>query len=184
MKESQYSDEEVKEIVHDVRREVERERERLAQEAQEKDTMLRLLDMVEELRAEVDRLKDELAAKDEELERMHQQWQEEKEKCHALEVKLSELNKLSVGMAKKSPQEGLEKAFRTYINTSRRKTPAKREVAKAQLLDFIVTAKLEMPDDIMDMLEHLDDEQTDGQAATVTVQAGGINVQQANVVKR
>ena len=52
MKESQYSDEEVKEIVHDVRREVERERERLAQEAQEKDTMLRLLDMVEELRAE------------------------------------------------------------------------------------------------------------------------------------
>ena len=34
MKESQYSDEEVKEIVHDVRREVERERERLAQEAQ------------------------------------------------------------------------------------------------------------------------------------------------------
>lgn len=84
-------------------------------------------------------------------------------------------------MAKKSPQEGIEKAFRIYINTSKRKTQAKREAAKTQLLDFITTAKLEMPDDIMDALNQLDDEVV-VVPTSVTVQAGGINVQHANTV--
>ena len=56
-------------------------------------------------------------------------------------------------------------------------------MARAQLLDFITTAKLEMPEDIMDQLNHLDDEQPEiARMTTVTVQAGGINVQQANKV--
>ena len=98
-------------------------------------------------------------------------------------MKLNEMSKFSVNMAKKSSQEGLEKAFRIYLNTSKRKTQAKREVARAQLLDFITTAKLEMPEDIMDQLNHLDDEQPESAPMTnVTVQAGGINVQQANKV--
>ena len=47
------------------------------------------------------------------------------------------------------------------------------------------TAKLEMPDDIMEMLDHLDDEQPESAPTTnVTVQSGGINVQQANTVTK
>jgi hypothetical protein len=90
-------------------------------------------------------------------------------------------------MAKKSSQEGLEKAFRIYRNISKRKTQSKREAAKTQLLDFIATAKLEMPEDIMEQLNHLDDEQVAESAPmanVVTVQAGGINVQQANTVSK
>jgi hypothetical protein len=101
------------------------------------------------------------------------------------DMKLNELGKFSVNVAKKSSQEGLEKAFRIYINTSKRKTQAKREVARLQLLDFIATAKLEMPEDIMELLNHLDDEQPESAPMTnVTVQAGGINVQQANTVAK
>ena len=89
-------------------------------------------------------------------------------------------------MAKKSSQEGLEKAFRVYINTSKRKTQAKREVARAQLLDFITTAKLEMSDDIMEALNQLDDVVVEPAPVntTVYVQPGGINVQQANTVAK
>jgi hypothetical protein len=89
-------------------------------------------------------------------------------------------------VAKKSSQEGLEKAFRVYINTSKRKTQAKREVAKMQLLDFITTAKLEMPDDIMEALNQLDDEVVVEPQVnnTVNVHPGGINVLQANKVSK
>ena len=117
--------------------------------------------------------------------------QAENDRLHQLlddkEMKLNELGKFSVNMAKKSSQEGLEKAFRIYINTSKRKTQAKREVAKTQLLDFITTAKLEMPDDILEALNQLDDEvvvEPTHVNNTVTVQAGGINVQQANAVTK
>ena len=124
----------------------------------------------------VERLESELEQQVAENDILHQQLDDK-------DMKLNEMSKFSVNMAKKSSQEGLEKAFRIYLNTSKRKTQAKREVARAQLLDFITTAKLEMPEDIMDQLNHLDDEQPESAPMTnVTVQAGGINVQQANKV--
>ena len=123
----------------------------------------RLMNEVEQQKAEIESLRQQLDDKD---------------------MKLNEMNKFSVNMAKKSSQEGIEKAIRIYVNTSRRKTQAKREVARAQLLDLIATAKLDMPEDIMEALNHLDDEQPEPApvGTTVNVQAGGINVQQANTV--
>jgi hypothetical protein len=42
-----------------------------------------------------------------------------------------------------------------------------------------------MPEDIMELLNHLDDEQPENAPVTnVTVQTGGINVQQANTVTK
>ena len=173
------------------------ELERLQEQADKNDAVLKLLDQVEDLLAENDQLESELEQQQAENDSLHEQLDDKdrrlkemeallKEKEMQLkekETQLNELGKFSVGVAKKSSQEGLEKAIRIYINTSKRKTQAKREVAKTQLLDFVTTAKLEMPDDIMEALNQLDDEVVVPAPMTnVTIQAGGINVQQANTV--
>lgn len=168
----------LKEQLREARRYAEGERERLQEQMDAQNGYLRLLEQYEYLLAENEQLKSDFEQQKTEIDSLHQQ-------LDAKDLKLNELGKFSVGMAKKSSQEGLERAFRNYLNTSKRKTQAKREVARAQLLDFITTAKLEMPDDIMDMLDHLDDEQPESAPTTnVTVQAGGINVQQTNTVTR
>ena len=173
------------------------ELERLQEQADKNDAVLKLLDQVEDLLAENNQLESELEQQQAENDSLHEQLDDKdrrlkemeallKEKEMQLkekETQLNELGKFSVGVAKKSSQEGLEKAIRIYINTSKRKTQAKREVAKTQLLDFVTTAKLEMPDDIMEALNQLDDEVVVPAPMTnVTIQAGGINVQQANTV--
>ena len=168
------------------------ELERLQEQADKNDAVLKLLDQVEDLLAENDQLESELEQQQAENDSLHEQLDDKDRRLKEMEAllkeketQLNELGKFSVGVAKKSSQEGLEKAIRIYINTSKRKTQAKREVAKTQLLDFVTTAKLEMPDDIMEALNQLDDEVVVVPApvnTSVTVQAGGINVQQANTV--
>ena len=168
----------LKEQLREARRYVEREREQLQEQMETQNMYLTLLDQYDSLLEENERLKSELEQQKTEADSLHRQ-------LDAKDMKLNELGKFSAGIAKKSSQEVLEKAFRNYLGTSKRKTQAKREVARVQLLDFITTAKLEMPDDIMEMLDHLDDEQPESAPTTnVTVQAGGINVQQANTVTK
>jgi hypothetical protein len=168
----------IKEQVRELNRSLNRECEQLQEQMEKINNHLWLLDQFESVLKENEQLRSELEQQQAENDRLHEQLDDK-------DMKLNELNKFSVGMAKKSSQEGLEKAFRIYINTSKRKTQAKREVARAQLLDFIATAKLDMPEDIMELLNHLDDEQPESAPMTnVTVQAGGINVQQANTVVR
>ena len=166
----------LKEELREAKRNMYRERERLQEQIDMQNIYLKFFDQYEYMVERVERLESELEQQVAENDILHQQLDDK-------DMKLNEMSKFSVNMAKKSSQEGLEKAFRIYLNTSKRKTQAKREVARAQLLDFITTAKLEMPEDIMDQLNHLDDEQPESAPMTnVTVQAGGINVQQANKV--
>ena len=170
----------MKEQLREARRFVERECDRLQEQMDTQNAFLRLMEQYEAVLEENEQLRSDLEEQQAENDRLHQLLDDK-------EMKLNELGKFSVNMAKKSPQEGLEKAFRIYINTSKRKTQAKREVAKTQLLDFITTAKLEMPDDILEALNQLDDEvvvEPTHVNNTVTVQAGGINVQQANAVTK
>ena len=166
----------LKEELREAKRNLYRERERLQEQLAMQNSYLKFYEQYEYMVERVERLESELEQQVAENDILHQQLDDK-------DMKLNEMSKFSVNMAKKSSQEGLEKAFRIYLNTSKRKTQAKREVARAQLLDFITTAKLEMPEDIMDQLNHLDDEQPESAPMTnVTVQAGGINVQQANKV--
>ena len=168
----------IKEQVRELNRSLNRECEQLQEQMEKINNHLWLLDQFESVLKENEQLRSELEQQQAENDRLHEQLDDK-------DMKLNELSKFSVGVAKKSSQEGLEKAFRIYINTSKRKTQAKREVARVQLLDFITTAKLDMPEDIMELLNHLDDEQPESAPMTnVTVQAGGINVQQANTVVR
>ena len=117
---------EVKEQLRDVRRFAERKQEELQEQINMQKAAMNLLELFDRVLHENERLKSELEQQQTENDDLHQQL-----------------------------EEALEKAIRIYINTSKRKTQAKREVAKAQLQDFIVTAKLEMPDDIMESLDHL-----------------------------
>ena len=168
----------LKEELREAKRNLYRERERLQEQIDMQNSYLKFYEQYEYMVERVERLESELEQQVAENDILHQQLDDK-------DMKLNEMSKFSVNMAKKSSQEGLEKAFRIYLNTSKRKTQAKREVARAQLLDFITTAKLEMPEDIMDQLNHLDDEQPESAPMTnVTVLAGGINVQQANKVAK
>lgn len=155
------STDDLQEVSRDAQRAFERERDRCVDRIAELDVYLRMIESINELRLENERLQEDLEQQQAEMDNLHQQLEDK-------DIKLNELGKFSVNMAKKSSQEGLEKAFRVYLNTSKRKTQAKREVAKVQLLDFITTAKLDMPEDIMEQLNHLDDEQPEARVVSVS----------------
>lgn len=144
------------EQLRDARREVERERELLMEKMEAQENYLNLLETCDEYAKENDALIEENEQLKEEVENLRQQ-------LHAKETRLSELQKLSAGVAKKSSQEVVEKAMRIYLNTSKRKTLSKREAAKTVLLELVTSAKLELPEDLMDQLNHFDDENPEPQ---------------------
>lgn len=84
-----------------------------------------------------------------------------------MEMKLAEMTKLSAGMAKKASQNDMEKMLRIFLNTSKRKTMSKREAAKTVILELLNIAKIEISDDVLELLDHLDDEQPDPKVANV-----------------
>lgn len=150
-----------KELMRDTLRRIEHERERQAEKMELLDEIRKMLDFSNEYSAEIQRLKDE-------SEMLQQQLAEEKQKRAELEMKLAEMGKLSADVAKKASQDDLQKAVRIYLNVSKRKTLSKREAAKTVITEMLTSAKLEIPDDIMELLDHLDDEQTDPRVVNVT----------------
>jgi predicted nuclease with TOPRIM domain len=162
------------EQLRDARREVERERELLMEKMEAQENYLRVLETCDEYAKENDALIEENEQLNEEVENLRQQ-------LHEKETRLSELQKLSAGVAKKSSQEVVEKAMRIYLNTSKRKTLSKREAAKTVLLELVTSAKLELPEDLMDQLNHFDDENPEpqiviGKAGDVIADGGVKNV--------
>jgi len=164
--------EELRATAQDVRRALGRERERVMEEVERVEGFLRVVDATDELLAEVDRLNEELAAKDEEMDNLHQQLQEEKERNQALEMKLSELGKLSAGVAKKSSQDELLKALRTFVNKSKHKRIDKRIAVKEMVLEMAMANSLTFPEDLAATIDSLDDEQTETKVVNV---AGNYN---------
>ena len=166
------------EIAHNARRGLEREREELTERAEQLEAQLRVLEEVEAVMKENRLLR-------EENEELQQQLLDERQQRAEVEMKLMEMSKLSTGMAKKASHDDLQKALRIYLNTSKRKTQTKREAAKIAISEMLTSAKLEMPDDIMDLLDNLDDEQPEAPAqTTVNVHAGGINIQHVDSVRK
>ena len=81
------------------------------------------------------------------------------------EMKLSELSKLSVGVAKKSSHDEVLKALRTYMNFSKRKTLSKRVAVKMMIMELANAIGLTFPEDMIGTLEALDDEPSEEKAA-------------------
>lgn len=164
----------LKEQLRDAERELEREREIIEEKIETLNGYLRVLHSVADLVKENEDLNDQVEMQKAEIDSLKQQLQEK-------EVRLSELGKLSAGVAKKSSHDDVSKALRIYLNTSKRKTLSKREAAKTVFLELITAAKLELPEDIMELLNHFDDENPEPQiviekAADVIAEGGVKNV--------
>ena len=149
-----------KEMAYDARRGLEREREELMERVGQMDAYLRVLDGVDAVLKENDRLKNENGD-------LQQQLDDEKQQRAELEMKLMEMSKLSTGMAKKSSEDNLLKALRTYVNRSKRKTADKRAFAKSATLEIANANGLDLPEDLKAVIESLDDEQLEAKVVTV-----------------
>lgn len=112
-----------------------------------------------------------LEEKDRQIEEYKRQLEEKEQQIEAKDRQLAEMNKLSAGMAKKSTQDDFEKNLRTYLNISKRKIASKREAAKMVIAELIATSKRDIPDDIKELLDHLDDDLSEQKV--VKVEKGG-----------
>ena len=144
--------EEMMEAAEETCRQLEREQEELENRARELKMRMQVVEATKELLREINQLRADNEALQTEIDELNQQLQEK-------DMQLKELGKLSAGVAKKSSQDNVSKALRIYLNTSKRKTLSKREAAKTVFLELIAAAKLEVPEDIMELLNHFDDEQ-------------------------
>ena len=164
--------EELLEAAEDTCRQLEREQEELEDRAKELRMRLQVVEATKSMLNRMKQLEDENRLLRETNEEQERQLQEK-------DMLLKELNKLSAGVAKKSSQDDVSKALRIYLNTSKRKTLAKREAAKTVFLELIAAAKLDVPEDIMDLLNHFDDEQLVEQPQVTT--GGGVNADMAEL---
>ena len=156
--------EELNETASEMYRQLQSELERKANEAEELKIQMRVVEATQELLEGIERLKAENESQRQEIDRLNEQ-------IHDRDMRLKELGQLSAGVAKKSSADDVSKAIRIYLNTSKRKTQSKREAAKTVLLELITAAKLDMAEDIMEMLSHFDDEELTDQPQS----AGSVN---------
>ena len=156
--------EELREAASEAYRQLQHELDRKIDEAEELKTQMRVVEATQGLLDEIDRQKEVIEAQREEIDDLHQQIDDR-------DRRLKELGQLSAGVAKKSSADDVEKAMRIYMNMSKRKTQSKREAAKTVLLELITAAKLDMAEDIMEMLSHFDDEELTDQPQS----AGSVN---------
>lgn len=156
--------EELREAAREMYRQLKSELERKANEAEELKIQMRVVEAKQELLEGIERLKAENESQRQEIDRLNEQ-------IHDRDMRLKELGQLSAGVAKKSSADDVSKAIRIYLNTSKRKTQSKREAAKTVLLELITAAKLDMAEDIMEMLSHFDDEELTDQPQS----AGSVN---------
>lgn len=149
------------EMAREARIELEHERERLTDKLERIDLFLQVMEHSDERDAAYKKLQ-------EENEMLQQQLNDERKQKAELEMKMNEMSKLSAGVAKKSSEEDLLKALRTYVNRSKRKTADKRAFAKTATLEIANANGLILPEDLAAMIDSLDDEQTDPKVVNVT----------------
>lgn len=142
------------EMIQDMRRDFISKRDHLAEQMEQLSDYLRLLDNMDDLQTECKKQK-------EEIESLQQQLADERKQRAELEMKMNEMSKLSAGVAKKSSEEDLLKALRTYVNRSKRKTIDKRAFAKTATLEIANANGLILPEDLAAMIDSLDDELTE-----------------------
>ena len=160
----------------DAGRELDREEERLTEKAEQIKGYRKAIGIAKELLSENEDLKVEISD-------LRQQLQNEKEARTKVEVQMNEMSKLSANVVRKSSQDEVLKAVRTFVNKSKQKTSKKRTLIKEMVLDFTFANGISLPFDLAQAVHALDDEQAEA-PVTVNVGAGGINVQQANNVRR
>ena len=123
---------------------------------------------VQQVMAENEQLRQQVAEQNEKIEKHVETENQLTEKNAALEMKLSEMTKLSGDVAKKSSQEGLLKAVRTFVNKSKHKRIEKRMAVKEMLLELANANSIVFPEDLATTIDALDDEQSEAKVVNVT----------------
>jgi len=141
-----------KDILNDARRLIGHKREQMEEEARMWNDFQQLTDAVEEFRRENEVLQEENT-------QLQDQLTEERNARAVVEMRLSELTKLADGVAKKSSDEGLIKALRTFTNISKRKKLEKRMAVKEMIQELVLSCGVTLPQDLADSIQSLDDEQ-------------------------
>ena len=144
-----------------MRRNFEQQRDEYIDGVAQMEEYLEMLDLIDKLTKKNEELEEEIGS-------LQQQLADEKRQRTEMETKMNEMSKLSAGMAKKASQNDFEKALRIFLNTSKRKTMSKREAAKTVIMELLSSAKIEISDDVLELLDHLDDEQTEPKVVNVT----------------
>lgn len=154
-----------KEMMQDAQRELEHEQERLTEKMDRVNGFMQTMAAMNEMLVKYGKALDE-------IEQLQQQLADEKRQRAELEMKMNEMSKLSAGVAKKSSEEDLLKALRTYVNRSKRKTTDKRVFAKTATLEIANANGLLLPEDLAALIDSLDDEQAEPKVVNV---AGSYN---------
>lgn len=157
--------EDFNEMSHDTRRALVKERDKLMEQVQTVDVHLRVLNWIDKVLAENEKLNRIVEDQQQQLDIQQQQLDSQQQQLDEAYMKLVEMNKLSTGMARKSSEDNLLKALRTYVNRSKRKTADKRAFAKSAVLEISNANGLDLPEDLKAAIESLDDEQVEPKIA-------------------
>ena len=130
--------------------------------------MVNYFNGVKQLIADNERLRQLVAEQAEKIKKHVETENQLTEKNAALEMKLSEMTKLSGDVAKKSSLEGLLKAVRTFVNKSKHKRIEKRMAVKELLLELANANSIVFPEDLATTIDALDDEQSEAKVVNVT----------------
>lgn len=170
---------EYSEIARDMRRVLEHEREKMVDKLQQVDEFLQLADQMDTLVSKVKSLQQEVEEKNnkidelqQQLDEKDQQLDEQQQQLDEKNLQLTEFSKLSAGVAKKSSQEELLKALRTFINISKRKTLSKRITVKMVIMEFANSIGLSFPEEVSAVLDSLDDD-TETVAPVIHIERAG-----------
>ena len=143
-----------------ARRALDREREKTMEQIELLNGVLRVMEAVDETMAENESMKTE-------IEGLRSQLQAEKEQRTKAEMQLSEMSKLSAGVAKKVSQEEVLKALRVFVNKSKRKKVEKRIAVKEMVLELANANGVLLPEDLSAAIDSLDDEQLEARVVNV-----------------
>ena len=156
---------ELKEWCDGARRTLNREREEMMERVEMMNKLAHAMEAVDTILAENDSLKTA-------LEDVRAQLQTERDLRIKAEMQLSEMSKLSAGVAKKASLEEVQKALRVFVNKSKHKKVEKRIAVKEMVLELANANGVFLPKDLSAAIDSLDDEQPEPRVVHV---AGNYN---------
>jgi hypothetical protein len=158
MDKKEFDLEQVRNMLHEQRGVIQRERDNLMEQGERLKKFKQVLETVdlvfkekERIRIENERLKEKNIMLEEEL-------YAAKAMFRRAEMQKNEMSKLSMSMAGKASQEELLKALRVFVNTSKRKKMEKRIAVKEMVLELANANRLTLPADLAATIDCLDDE--------------------------
>lgn len=155
----------LRDYMRDERKELEDKKERLEMQLQAHEAMEQLLTHIDGQEAQISNLNDEVADLNAQIEKLQAQLTQAKAERDALKqdnnelkMRLDEQAKMNTQVLKAADHADLIDLWRKYLNKSKRKVAIKRSYIKMVVTELALSAKVELPEDILNTLETFDDD--------------------------